>query len=361
MAIKQQHISPDVLLIHPGETIGEIIQDRNITQKELAIRTGFTEKHISTVINGQKNISADLAMKLEYALGIPASFWRNLQTNYDLEVVSFNEKHNISEEEKNIAKEVKKHVETLTGCEVKSSNGSESVYQLRQLLGVSNLVSISTLNSAYYRAQFVENTSENVMYTWQYLCEKKVEKQTQNSLNLEKLKRSLEVIKNVMHEEATRHIELIQDILNDCGILFIVEKEVQNAPIKGLTVKTKSDQVMIAMTIRGKYVDIFWFTLFHEIAHVIYGDYLKRQSHWEKDNKIEKRADEFAANVLISKDVYEQFILEGNFSLQSINAFAKANNILPTIVYGRLMNDQKLPWTLSKYREKYAWVDEANC
>lgn len=358
MAIKQQHISPDVLLIHPGETIGEIIQDRNISQKELAIRTGFTEKHISTVINGQKNISADLAMKLEYALGIPASFWRNLQTNYDLEVVSFNEMHNISEEEKNIAREVRKHVEIITKCPVRSNNGSESVYHLRQLLGVSNLASISTLNSAYYRAQFVENTSENIMYTWQYLCEKKVENQTKTPLDLLKLKNSLEVIKNVMHEDSTKHIDLIRHILNDCGILFIVEKHDRNVPIKGLTVKTKRDQVMIAMTIKGKYVDIFWFTLFHEIAHVIYGDYLKKQSHWEKDNKIEKRADEFAANVLINKNAYEQFILAGDFTPQSINAFAKKNNVLATIVYGRLMNDKKISWNLSMYREKYSWPDD---
>ncbi len=75
------------LLIHPGETILEVINDREITQKELAIRTGFSEKHISTVINGKKSISEDLAKKLEYALDIPASFWRNLQTNYDLELV----------------------------------------------------------------------------------------------------------------------------------------------------------------------------------------------------------------------------------------------------------------------------------
>ena len=74
MATKLQHIFLDELLIHPGETILEMIQDRNISQKELAIRTGFTEKHNSTAINGQKNLSAEFAIKLEYALGIPASF-----------------------------------------------------------------------------------------------------------------------------------------------------------------------------------------------------------------------------------------------------------------------------------------------
>lgn len=356
MATKLQDISLDELLIHPGETILEMIQDRNISQKELAIRTGFTEKHVSTVINGQKNISAEFAMRLEYALGVPASFWRNLQTNYDLEVVSFNEKHNISDKEKQIAKEVKQTVEVLTNQKIKVNNGTDSVYKIRQLLGVSNLTSLAPLNTAQYRAQFAENTSENVMYAWQYLCEKKAENQTDKQLDVEKLVNSLERIKNIMHLDSTKHISLIQEILNDCGILFVVEKDVKKAPIKGLTVKTKKDQVMIALTIRGKFVDIFWFTLFHEIAHVIYGDYLKNQKHWEKDNKIEKKADEYAANALIDKEAYKEFIIKKDFSIEAIRHFAKINNVLPTIVIGRLMNDEHIPWSAYQ-RETYAWAE----
>ncbi len=356
MATRLQHIFPDELLIHPGETILEMIQDRNISQKELAIRTGFTEKHISTVINGQKNISAEFAMRLEYALGVPASFWRNLQTNYDLEVVAFNEQHNISDEEKHIAKEVKQTVETLTNQEIKVNNGVDSVYKIRQILGVSNLTSLVPLNAAQYRAQFAENTSGNVMYAWQYLCEKKAENQTDKQLDVEKLANSLELIKNIMHQDATKHITLIQKILNDCGILFVVEKDVKKAPIKGLTVKTKKGQVMIALTIRGKFVDIFWFTLFHEIGHIIYGDYLKNQKHWEKDNIIEKNADEFAANTLIDKKSYEEFIIKKNFSMDAIKVFAKINNVLPAIVIGRLMNDQYIPWSADQ-RQTYVWVE----
>lgn len=41
-------------IIHPGETLAEVIEDREMTQRELAVRTGMTEKHISTVIHGQK-------------------------------------------------------------------------------------------------------------------------------------------------------------------------------------------------------------------------------------------------------------------------------------------------------------------
>ena len=74
------------LIIHPGETLKEILEDRDINQKELALRTGVTEVYVSSVVNGQKNISVSYAKKLEYALAIDASFWINLQTGYDKEL-----------------------------------------------------------------------------------------------------------------------------------------------------------------------------------------------------------------------------------------------------------------------------------
>lgn len=72
-------------IIHPGETLAEVLKDRKMSQKELAIKTGMTEKYISTVISGQENISSFFANKLEYALGIEKEFWMNLQANYERE------------------------------------------------------------------------------------------------------------------------------------------------------------------------------------------------------------------------------------------------------------------------------------
>ncbi|MGI6787235.1 MAG: HigA family addiction module antitoxin [Acholeplasmataceae bacterium] len=356
MGVKQQHISLDELLIHPGDTLLEAIQDRNITQKELAIRTGYTEKHISTVISGQKSISAEFAKSLEYALNISASFWRNLQTNYDLEVVDFNEKHNITEQERKIAREIKPTIELLIGKSLKADKGLESVYTIRKLLGVSNLNSIINLNPAQYRAQFTKNTSDYVIYTWQYLIEEKVQNQTNNILDVRKLKDNLNQIKEIMHQDSVQHISLIRKILNDCGILFTVEKHGKNTPINGLTTRTKTNQVMIALTIRGKFVDVFWFTLFHEIAHVINGDYLKKPEVWEKDSLIENRANKFASDTLIDPKKYLRFVKTGNFNDYAIEIFARENGVLKTIVYGRLMHDKIIPWN-NNLREIYEWID----
>lgn len=350
----QELISPD-LLIHPGETILEVINDRGITQKELAIRTGFSEKHISTVINGKKSISADLAKKLEYALDIPASFWRNLQTNYDLELVVFNEPHNISQKEVDIAKEVKDAVKVFTNESI-GKNNSDKVYYLRQRLGVSNLESIKNLNPSIYRAQFEKGTSENIMYAWQYLCEKEVENQTENPLDIEKLKNNINEIKGVMFDENGLHVEKIKELLNDAGVLFTVKKHVKGAPINGLTVKTKRNQVMIAMTIRGAYVDIFWFSLFHEIAHVLNEDFNKDQSKWESNSPLENKANKLAQDILINPDNYKLFLEKGDFSRKAIDRFASSEGVLSTIVIGRLMNDELIPWnSLDHRRDKYKW------
>ena len=72
-------------LIHPGEIISDILEERNLTQKELAQRAGVSETFLSEVIHGKKDISKGLAIGLERTLEVPRSFWLNLQANYDAE------------------------------------------------------------------------------------------------------------------------------------------------------------------------------------------------------------------------------------------------------------------------------------
>lgn len=73
-------------IIHPGETLKEILEDRGMSQRELASRIDVTEPYINSVVEGQRPISVTFAKKLEYALGIDARFWINLQANYDTEL-----------------------------------------------------------------------------------------------------------------------------------------------------------------------------------------------------------------------------------------------------------------------------------
>ena len=94
MAVKRIGISRD-LLIHPGETIADVLVERGISQAELAASTGVSTAYVCNVIAGKKDISAKFAFALEYALGVPKSFWLNLQANYDAELLEVNEEQTI--------------------------------------------------------------------------------------------------------------------------------------------------------------------------------------------------------------------------------------------------------------------------
>lgn len=66
----------------PGATLKEQLEERNMTQTEFASMLGITQKHMSNLIHGKTALTQEMARKLELALGIPATFWMNLETIY---------------------------------------------------------------------------------------------------------------------------------------------------------------------------------------------------------------------------------------------------------------------------------------
>ena len=75
---------PDVA-IPPGEYLGEEIEARSISQKELAKRMRRPANAINEIINGKKAITAETALQLEMVMPeIPARFWLSLETDYQL-------------------------------------------------------------------------------------------------------------------------------------------------------------------------------------------------------------------------------------------------------------------------------------
>ena len=68
--------------VPPGEILKETLETLGMTQSELAERMGRPRQTINGVVSGKSSINADTALQLERALGVPASFWNNLETNY---------------------------------------------------------------------------------------------------------------------------------------------------------------------------------------------------------------------------------------------------------------------------------------
>ena len=79
----------DLIAFHPGQYIGELIEDYNMTQKEFAEKLGASSKTISQLVKGEESISNDIAQKLEKFTNISMKTWLNLQNAYDVKMAKF--------------------------------------------------------------------------------------------------------------------------------------------------------------------------------------------------------------------------------------------------------------------------------
>ena len=102
---------------------------------------------------------------------------------------------------------------------------------------------------------------------------------------------------------------------------------------------------MVLLSLRGKYEDIFWFSFFHEAAHLLLHG--KKSVFVEEDGRgrdgAEQEADEFARNLLIPSSVWTAFV-EGrrSFSLHDVREAASAAGLSPAIVVGRLQHEERI-------------------
>lgn len=76
-----QTFTPD-WISPPGETIAELIEEREWTQLDLANRLGYSKKHVNQLICGKAPITAETATKLESVLGSSVSFWLRREAQY---------------------------------------------------------------------------------------------------------------------------------------------------------------------------------------------------------------------------------------------------------------------------------------
>ena len=363
MAVKKIGISRD-LIIHPGETIADVLEDRGITQAELSSRTGVSSAYVSNVIAGKKGISANFAMGLEYALGVPKSFWLNLQANYESELLEMNEEQTITDEERSTREDLKDIVKYLRQREMMPlrEKKDDSILSLRKVLQISNIANLKEMIPAgAFRIAANTTVNPNVLGAWIRLCQligddktvlSKFDKKYTNDL--------IKEIKNIMCQKDVSIQGSLRDVMVKYGIDFSVVRNFRGAPVQGY-ISQKSDGIyQMVLTIRGAFADIFWFSLFHEIGHIVNGDigknfkFLDDGSDYEK----ERAADLFASNMLLSPESYKMFVQKRDFSIEAISKYAKSQNVMPYIVIGRLQKEKYLDYRMySNYKLRYKWGD----
>ena len=140
--------------------------------------------------------------------------------------------------------------------------------------------------------------------------------------------------------------KLAKEFLNKAGIHFVIENHLEKSHLDGSSMLMPDGSPLIAMTLRHDRLDSFWFTLFHELAHV--KQHLSENNtayfddmYNEMSKKIEKEADSYAKEMLIPSQLWKSSGLRITSTAPDIKEFASKYRISPSIPAGRLRFENK--------------------
>ncbi len=330
-------------LIHPWITLQEILDSTEMSQKELAFRVGVTPKHINWIVNWKDNITPDVALKFEKVLWVSASFWNNLKKSYDEDKVRIQERELLKNEEKEVEKfTCYKELVKLWLVE-KTLNKWERLNSLLKFFSISSLSMLDKSEKMFFwkfafRKYENKNFSKENFICWLRIWEIIWNKIEVEDFSKQKLLPTIHILKELTKNEII-DISKLQEVFSKIGIRFVFVRWFENSPIAWLTKKFKW-KPLIQISDRLQKNDIFWFTVFHEIWHVL--NHLSNDdnvfiNYWEKNtDQIEIEADKFAQWNLINNDIYEKEI---NKRIISIDNIAENSKVWKCIVAWRIAHD----------------------
>lgn len=336
----------------PGATIKEQLVLRGLNQKEFALRIGMSEKHISKLINGEVQLTPDVAVRLEMVLGIPAVYWNRLEATYREKIIKANAENEI-EADKEIAKKIPYNEMAKNGWIAETKDETERVINLRKFFEVVDLGIIDNWQLSKIACRRLAKTEKGdfALLAWAQKAKIEARNIQTASINSKTLKKKMPEIRNMTVMEPSDFCPKLVEMLSDCGIAVVFLPHIGGSFLHGATF-CDGHKIVVGLTVRGKDADKFWFSLFHELGHILLG-HINQTNGTTFDD--EKAADDFAENMLIPEKEFNKFVSKKDFSKASICSFAREQNILCGIVVGRLQKDGYIKYDrYNDLKTKYA-------
>jgi len=352
------------IAFHPGYYIKEMVAESGLTQEDFAKRLGTTPKNLSILIKGEQSLSIDIAAKLSRMLGTTAAYWLNLQQIYDEMQAEF-----LSDEELKKEQEIFKlldyrYFRSNFGLPDLPRKTKEQIKCVREFLSISSLTILREENLAVSFRSYSGSLSQSNIVNANAMVQIAINE----ALRVEAPKFNKNKFKDAVHfalSQTCNHqgfFPVVKKAFLKAGVVLVVLPNLKNSGINGAT-KRVDGKVLLMVNDRRHYADTFWFTLFHEIGHIMNNDY--GITFNGNGNESEDRADVYAQRALVPQKQYEEFIrCNKSFDEKNIREFAKSISRDAGIVFGRLQNDGLVPFTETvlsdKLRYRYQVVVKTN-
>lgn len=344
-------------LVPPGQTLLDWLERVDMTQAELARRTRLTPKHINQVVKGGVGISPDVALAFERVTAIPARYWTQLDANFQIG------RHRAEE-----AVELEQHLELVDLFPIRAlenmgaiEKSRSKVAQLRALLSFFAVADAAALDDvwmrpALYRLSRSFDANQAALATWLRLAELQAAELDTESFDETRCRAAISQMRALSALPGIEWVAPLRQLAASVGIAIVILKELPGCRVNGATRWLSPNKAMIVLSLRHRRNDIFWFTLFHELCHVL--RHGKKTTFIDAKGsgiaeELEAEADAFASRTLIPPAAAAR--LAEITTVAQAEAFAAELGVAPGIVVGRMQHDGYIPhsrWAnlLQRYR-----------
>lgn len=336
------------LPVPPGEYLEEVLDELGMSKSELATRMDRPLSKLSAVFKGTKAVTPDTALQLERVTGVPAHIWTGLETDYRLAQARQREEQRDEQckEEAPLAirfcyNELKK-LKLVPVC----TRSVDKVKALQDFFGVMSLNQVLDLPryqvAFRHKARTESDYSQEAVAAWLRVGETIARKTDCAPFDADRLKGSLADLRAMTCKDPAQFSGPLRTTLAQAGVALVACPHFPKTKAHGATFFLNQEKAVLMVTLRYKWADIFWFSLFHEIGHILlHGTKAVILEGSERTQK-EEEADEFARNCLIAPKQWDIFVHRREFDYQSIRDFAKAAGIASGIIVGRLQHEGRL-------------------
>lgn len=350
--------------VPPGWVLEEYLETWGISQAEFARRCGRSPKHVSEIIAGNAPLTPETALQFEKVLGLDASIWLGIESKYRLHLAQR------AEAERAVA-----HIEWMKSFPIKElvrrlrveepASDMEAVSKLLSFFGIASVEAWHAKNgemSVAYRHSPSFESDPAVLATWLRLGELMAAEQECAEYSKTEFRRVLGCIRELSREPFNDALAEASNLCSLAGVALVCVKPFSGIAVSGAARWLSPHKALIQLSARHKSDDHFWFSFFHEAAHL----FLHSKKHIYVDSNqgtntdSEAEADEWASNFLLSPEEWERFSFTSRFSKSAVCRFAADQGIAPGIVVGRLQHEKLIRWqNLNDLKVKLEWREDA--
>lgn len=351
----------------PGDTIAELLKERGITIVELARGLGIGDMEADDLIAGRKELNLSVANKLENVVGGAAGFWLAREEQYRKGLQQLTPRNVASTAiDDDWLMDLPVNDMVRFGWIPATANRMDAQRACLEFFG---LPSVNAWRTAYRQVQEVAafrtspsfESQPGAVAAWLRRGELVSKEIACAPWNPERFRHALTKIREFTRlKDPQAFIPRLTNVCADCGVAIVVVRAPAGCRASGATRFLSAERALLLLSFRYLSDDHFWFTFFHEAAHLLLHekDRLFLEGAGTVSSEQEHQANRFAADLLIPLESRSELMALGSDS-RDVLRFARQVGVSPGIVVGQLQHLGIIKRSqLNSLKRRFHWTSE---